>query len=458
MNEKLEPIKLDLMMANLYELLKNILSTDVEIETIIEIAPEFSGPIKTFFAEPHIREVAMPFMKATGFYFRNVLNANKKGNKIAWVNFNFVPAILYAMDVVPLSAEVIASFQAMLPGGANEAIDYCKEIGMPETMCTAQMGGVGTMLRNLTEKPDMAINAASGSCDTNSKNFEFLSEYLHIPFCNIDAPPYYDEGGPMTEYYRAEFRKLVSFLEEQTGNKLDEGRLREVCKEVKKQDEYVAEIYELRKAVPNPLPAVFNLILFGTRFMAAGTPEATEVLKTMYDVTKERYKRGEGVLPEERVRAGFCYLSHFGGGGEFWRWFEHNGVSLVMEALALFNQHHYRIDTSTVDTMLDSLADQSSNMPMTKQIRGPYDYPGQWYDDVVTVGKDLKIDCGIYLGTMGCKNTWGCVKVLMKRLEEDLGIPTLIIQSDSWDDRVTPWPSIRDQIEEFINTVVLGTG
>jgi hypothetical protein len=56
---------------------------------------------------------------------------------------------------------------------------------------------------------------------------------------------------------------------------------------------------------------------------------------------------------------------------------------------------------------------------------------------------------------MGCKNTWGCIKVLMRRIEEDLGIPTLIIQSDSWDDRVTPWPVIKDQIEEFVNMVVL---
>jgi benzoyl-CoA reductase/2-hydroxyglutaryl-CoA dehydratase subunit BcrC/BadD/HgdB len=259
----------------------------------------------------------------------------------------------------------------------------------------------------------------------------------------------------MRDYYRAEFRKLVSFLEEQTGNKLDEERLRAVCEEVKKQDEYIAELYDLRRAVPNPFPAIFNLMLFGTRFMATGTPEATEVMKTMYEVTKERYKRGQGVLPEEKVRVGLVYLSHFTTGGEFWKWLENNGISLIIEGLSLFNHQHYHMDCSTLDTMLDGLADQLSNMPMTKQIRGPYDYPGQWLDDVVTVSNDLKIDCAVYLGTMGCKNTWGCIKVLMRRIEEDLGIPTLIIQSDSWDDRVTPWPVIKDQIEEFINTVVL---
>ena len=179
------------------------------------------------------------------------------------------------------------------------------------------------------------------------------------------------------------------------------------------------------------------------------------MLKAMYEVTKERYKSGQGVLPEEKVRMGLVYLGHYTTGGEFWGWLEHNGISPIMEMLAMLNHQHYRMDCSNMDTMLDSLADQSSNTPMTKQIRGPYDFQGQWLDDVVTLYNDLKMDCAVYLGTQGCKNTWGCVKVLMRRIEEDLGIPTLIIQSDAWDDRVTPWPVIKDQIEEFVNTVVL---
>jgi benzoyl-CoA reductase/2-hydroxyglutaryl-CoA dehydratase subunit BcrC/BadD/HgdB len=244
-------------------------------------------------------------------------------------------------------------------------------------------------------------------------------------------------------------------LEEQTGNKLDEERLRAVCEEVKKQDEYIAELYDLRKAIPNPFPGIFHLMLFSERFVGTGTPEGTEMLKAMYEVTKERYKKGQGVLPEERVRLGLAYLGHYTTGGEFWKWMENNGISPIIEMLSMFNHQHYRMDCSTVDTMLDRLADQSSNTPMTKQIRGPYDYQGQWLDDVVTVFNDYKADCAVYLGTMGCKNTWGCVKVLMRRIEEDLGIPTLIIQSDAWDDRVTPWPVIKDQIEEFVNTVVL---
>lgn len=456
MKKKLVEPNIDFASWSQYDLLSGATPTTKEVEGTIKMLPEFSGILKTLYLEPDIREISMQFGEISKFWFRNLINAHKEGKKIALENFNFPPAILYAMDVVPLMPEGITSVLSIMhPRGVYRFLDYCVDIGLPETMCTAQRGGVGAIFSGLMEKPDMVLNMASGSCDTNSKIFDFVSEYLHIPFCNIDAPPYYDEDGDMARYYRKEYRKMVSFLEEQTGNKLDEDKLRKVCEEVKKQDEYIAEIYELRKAVPNPLPAVCNLVLFGAKFLAVGTPVGTKTLKTVYEVTKERYKKGRGVLPEERVRAGFVYLSHFTRGGEFWRWMEGSGISLLMEGLSLFGHQHFRMDTSTVDTMLDGLADQASNRVMTKQIRGPYDYPGQWLEDIITLYKDLKLDCVIYLGTLGCKNTWGCIKVMMKAIEEEVGIPTLIIQSDTWDDRVTPWPSIRDQLEEFVGTVVL---
>jgi len=431
-------------------------ATDKEIRGMMKAVPALSGMLETFVLEPHIRKAGLPFLEMSGTYFRNLGKAHKEGKKIAFENFNFPPAILYAMDIVPVSPEVISSFLSIgVPKGVFRFIDYTTGIGLSETMCTAQRGGVGVILSGLTEKPDMVLNMASGSCDTNSKMFDFMAEYLHVPFCNIDAPPYWDEDGEMVKYYRKEYRKMVAFLEEQTGKKLDEDKLRRCCTEAKKQDEYVAEIYDLRRAVPNPVPAVFNLMMFASRFMASGTPQATKVMETIYEVVKERYKKGEGVLPRERARAGFVYLSHFTAGGEFWKWLDHNGIALMLEGLILFNHQHYTIDTSTVDTMLDSLAGQAHNMMMTKQIRGPLDFPGQWFEDIATLAKDLSIDCAIYLGTLGCKNTWGGIKVLMQTIEEELGLPTLIMHSDAWDDRVTPWATLRDQIEEFVDTVVV---
>jgi len=431
-------------------------ATDKEIRGMMKAMPALSSMIETFMLEPHIRKAGLPFLELGSTYFRNLGNAHKEGKKIAFESFNFPPAILYALDIVPVSPEVISSFLSIgMPKGVFRFIDYTTGIGLSETMCTAQRGGVGVILSGLTEKPDMVLNMASGSCDTNSKMFDFMSEYLHIPFCNIDAPPYWDEDGEMIKYYRKEYRKMVAFLEEQTGKKLDEDKLRQCCTEAKKQDEYVAEIYDLRRAVPNPVPAIFNLMMFATRFMASGTPQATKVMEAIYEVAKERYKKGEGVLPREKARVGFVYLSHFTTGGEFWRWLDHNGISLMLEGLILFNHQHYSIDTSTVDTMLDSLAGQAHNMMMTKQIRGPLDFPGQWFEDIATLAKDLNIDCAIYLGTLGCKNTWGGIKVLMQTIEEELGVPTLIMHSDAWDDRVTPWATLRDQIEEFVDTVVV---
>jgi hypothetical protein len=109
----------------------------------------------------------------------------------------------------------------------------------------------------------------------------------------------------------------------------------------------------------------------------------------------------------------------------------------------------YRIDSSNMDTMVDSLASQMSRMPMIKQIRGPYDAPGMWLDDLNGAVKLLKPDFVAYIGSMGCRNSWGMNKLLARDLERQ-GIPTIILYADAFDDRVASWESIKDKMSEFM--------
>jgi hypothetical protein len=110
----------------------------------------------------------------------------------------------------------------------------------------------------------------------------------------------------------------------------------------------------------------------------------------------------------------------------------------------------YAIDDGSLDSMIDSLADMNSRMPMVKQIRGPYDMPEMWRDDVLCMVRLTKPDFVAYMGTMGCRNTWGMVKLLVRDLEK-AGVPTIVLYGDGFDDRVQSWESISDKISEFIH-------
>jgi hypothetical protein len=100
--------------------------------------------------------------------------------------------------------------------------------------------------------------------------------------------------------------------------------------------------------------------------------------------------------------------------------------------------------------MIDSLADINARMPMTRTIRGPYDAPHMWLEDTISLAKIYKVDCCIYNGTPGCRNTWSNVKLIARDLEE-AGFPTHLVYADSFDGRVESWDTTVMRMEEFFS-------
>ena len=100
--------------------------------------------------------------------------------------------------------------------------------------------------------------------------------------------------------------------------------------------------------------------------------------------------------------------------------------------------------------MIDSLADINSRMPMVKQLRGPYDAPGMWRDDLLCASKIMKPDFLVYVGSMGCRNSWGVNKLVQRDCERE-GIPTMLLFADAFDDRVASWEHCVDKISEFMH-------
>ena len=424
------------------------------IDDIAAAAAHLSPLIKRVMGPPILRKVGLAFIKMCAGYLREILEAHERGKKIALCSFNTSPEILHAMDIVPMSPEVLTSAASIaLEGGAEKYIDMSVEVGIPETMCTAQRGAVGAVCKGLATKPDFSLTCAPGSCDTNSKIFEFISEYLKIPYLTLDAPAYIDERG--LKYCRKDYRRLISDLEKMTGRKLDQDRLRNVVEQSNIWGEYYAELLDLAGHVPNPVPNVATLLTHAIKYMTAGLEIGTTLIKEVLDASKERLKRGEGVRPEEKVRTLWIYTGFYFPNMEIWFWMEEHGMSYLLDMLTLFHAER-RIDTSTLDSMIDGLADNLTNYPMTRQMRGPaFGVLGGWLEDLVWAAKKLKADCGIFAGHSACKNAWGAFKVVSDRLKEELGIPTLRLEADCWDERITPMSVIKEKIEEFVTTVVL---
>ncbi len=400
--------------------------------------------------DPGVRKMSSVSNAAMGRYWDEVRNARDRGKKVAFIPFNCSPEIFHALDIVPVGVEVLNSFSMVLEEGIHEYLDLAVERGLPDTMCSAQRGVVGLLEAGLVDKPDFLVNGAAGGCDPNSKIFEYMSEKWDIPALYLDVPYTHDQKA--IDYYTQEYRGVVAQLQELSGNKLDEDRLREVCELTNECTEIIMEISDMKRQVPNPVPNYYNLNHLAQKLMLVGTPDALAFYKTALEVCTERMKQGLHVLPEERIRFMMMYTGiYFDQGLHYW-FQEEIGVSYVMDLL-IFHDFNPVIDTTNTDTMLAGLAEGMLNLPMTRQLKGSWDMPANWLEDLLYYVDTYKADCIAFTGHAACKQVWGVYRIVADEVKRQLGVPALRLEGDGWDSRVTSLDVIKEQFTEFFETL-----
>ena len=435
--------------------------TKKEYQALLRLIPNFRGMIDTILRQG---EPGRLFMKMGAEYLDDIRTVHEKGRKLCLGTFVAAKDLFYAFDnVVPAWAEVLTVFATMMMRkGTAEYMDYCCEAGFTETSCSAQRGSVGAYLAGLAERPDFLICGAPGICDTNANAMQFMSEYLDIPLFQLTFPSDLT-GRRITDYQRRDYKALISFVEEHAGSRLDEDRLRSVLEEHRRQDEIINEIFDLTRLKPCPMPPIFNLFLYAGKLQSSGRTSFTTVLEAMLRVVRENAEAGRAgtTSGRERARLLMCYIDHYTTDGRFWQWVDSEDISLLPTLIFTFfnkgvnyaegrEDQAYEIDTSTMDAMIDSLADINSRMPMVKQLRGPYDAAGMWRDDLFFMSKIMQPDLAVYIGSMGCRNSYGANK-LIQRDAERFGLPTMLLFADAFDDRVASWEFCVDKISEFMH-------
>jgi len=452
----------DWMMWNAFSAASRLKSgTEKEYQTILKYVPYFKGVITAILGTG---EPGEKFIGICAKYLENLVLAKERGKKTAITTFCFSPAIFYAMDIMPICLEVLSAMMAFTyKRGTSEFLDYCNEVGFTETSCSSQRGSIGAYLAGIGADVDMFVTDTPGVCDTNANAFSFASAYLKKPFFQLDFPP--DLTGERSrEYHREDFKALIRFLEEQTGKKLDYDRLKKHLVELAKQDELIAEVEDLARIIPSPVPVPYNLMVYASRFLFAGMPECTGVLESMLKVAKENAAKKISGLSGgvEKLRAFFCYIDHYAQNLQFWQMLDSNGICYQGNILSHFWSHNaphvahyykedaaYIIDTKSPDALIDSVGMINSRMPMVKSIRGPYDAPNMWLEDTLGLAKFYSADFIVYNGTPGCRNTWGMVKLLARDTEK-AGYPTYIMYADAFDVRVQFWETTEERFMEFL--------
>ncbi|MCP4118937.1 MAG: 2-hydroxyacyl-CoA dehydratase [Desulfobacteraceae bacterium] len=460
MRPELKEYNLDWLFASTFNVSKHLCnSTPKELEAMFKYIPYVKGLLEPLLATG---KPAMTFLDFFGDYYTDIIDAKKNGKKVVMTTFCFDPSIFYAVDnVVPVTLEIGTALTSMLwKRGSTDFMDYCTEIGFSETGCSSQRGAMGAYLAGLGADIDLVALNMGGVCDTNSNAYAFAAQYLNVPYYGLDYPANLTTED-VQEYHHKDYRALIRFLEDHTGSKFDIDRLREVLEEKRKQDDLMNELEEMQRLVPNPVPGIYHIMIYAGRFIFSGKKKYTKMLREMVEIVRNNAEQGRSGLKKgvEKNRTFLLYIDNYSLGISMVEWFEKKGISHMGSILSrTFTETApyttgvpgttYRIDTTDLDTMIDTLADINARMPMTRTIRGPYDAPNMWFEDCVSLAKMYNADCCIYNGTPGCRNTWSNIKLMTRDLEA-LGFPTHIVYADSFDSRVEAWETTENRLEEF---------
>jgi benzoyl-CoA reductase/2-hydroxyglutaryl-CoA dehydratase subunit BcrC/BadD/HgdB len=425
--------------------------SDEEVEGLLHVLPKDATTTIGAVLAPRVRKVGIAFLKGIQYWFEGAKKAKAEGKKIILVPFNFAPEFVYCFEnAYPLTSEVLTvAGVASLEGQGERYWDFAMGLGLPDYLCSANTIELGSALSGADFEPDAIISAAPGSCDANSKIHEFVARYLGIPQFSLDKPV--DSSSRGREIYLSYFKGLVKEMEEFTGEELREERMREVLEKVNRAAELYYDLWELRKARPNPCPNLFTLYAYGVKYTLWGTDEAIKIMRIMLDEVKERYEKGMYPAAEEMARCFWIYTYYYWDWGGFFNRMEERGITVLGDLLGSF--FFQPIDTSSKETMLRGLADTCFDYAMTRQV-GAESMSAQWMDDIAYWTSQLDADACIYCGHHSCKQTWSIFSMTRSEIMKRARIPTLMLQGDSWIRRMTPMSALEEQINEFVNTVV----
>lgn len=399
--------------------------------------------------------------------YRSSHEAKKTGQPIAYCFLSHCyEEILVAMDIVPIWTENFAGVCAA-KRDAERFLLKAEEEGFSNRMCTYATCGLGfeamhTELGEMPpkvtdggmEQPDVMLGAGMMICDPRYKWYQAAQKYNDAPAYahSLLWPPSDVDLDEVRDYYIQhtveELEGLVDFLERTLKQKLDYDRLSQVVDIAEKTLRIWGAAYDLRKAVPTPMPTgdAMNIMLPG--FTMLGTEDTLRFYQELYDELKYRVDNRMGIVPEEKYRVLWA------GGLPPWfaldilNYFESLGA--VFPAEVTYAPPTVGDIPETVTNPLDRIAWRFFNhwtywfKPAQKRDVLPET------EQLIDLIDEYKID-GVFMHrAFSCRTTHvGQINVL-RELKQHRPLPSLILQSDIVDARTYSEVETKMKIDTFM--------
>jgi len=371
-------------------------------------------------------------------YFTRLLNSRKNGDFVAAHTVFFPAEIIYAMGLVPMHTETTTWMISLFTGECADILEAGASLGLASEICTPHRGLAGAFATGTIPYPD-AMLWSNMVCDNTAKSGELIMKITKCPGFFLDHP--FKNTEHEMKYLVSELGDMVSFLEAESGRKMDWDKLAEIVARTDRQIQLMREINELRQAVPTPFHPQGFLELISVDYLYPGQPEAIEYLETLREELSDMVRQGKGAVQTERFRLMSFFLPPMYLMGFMESISQEYGAVSVTEPFFTY-WGEGRLDPGKP---LESVARKSYMIPEMRMY-GPMDERA--LDSIVECAKQYKIDGAIYYADVGCRHTCAMIK-LFKDTLSNIDVPVLTLDCDVVDPTITSREEVREKLERF---------
>jgi len=395
--------------------------------------------------KPGLMKSTAASMELVHKYVERIVTAKDEGKWVATHGTQQPLEIYEAMDVRGLFIEFWGVISDVVKlESVPEALSISASTGTPGEVCSFFRNMDGLMHAGMWPKTDFMLYATS-SCD-NVKAYHTLGRRYGIPSFGMERPylPYTPKA---LEHWKNEHKRLIAFLEEKTGKKLDYDRLKETVRLSYRLTELSLEIDRLARHVPCPLSAeCFGGVLIALRLMP-GTQEAVDFLTELRDEMQERVDKGIGAVENERFRVLWSCFTPFWDPTLLDFMQKKYGAVSVGEVLANWRgEAKWLLDP---DDPLGNLAYKTQLAPGNCQYASSQD----WAGNVVDQARRLKADGAIFNNNWGCKQASGLGRLVGDDLMRRCKVPSVTLNVDVIDATFVSRAEIEGQLDSFFEMI-----
>jgi benzoyl-CoA reductase/2-hydroxyglutaryl-CoA dehydratase subunit BcrC/BadD/HgdB len=215
--------------------------------------------------------------------------------------------------------------------------------------------------------------------------------------------------------------------------------MREVFEVSEKTSRNLIEIANLMTSKPVPMSQMDYRDFPAVGFFVTAADYALDFAEKSLEMIKERVKKREGVVEEERIRLASQGIIPWY--SELYKYYEERGV--VFPVNLYVEGTFYLIEASRP---FESLV-RRSMLPLNCELDA-------WIESVMKRIKQADVDGAILFENTGCRPISFGLRAFKEMLQQELGIPSIIVEAPQCDSRGMPLERAITKINAFVESLL----